>query len=216
MAATLSWPQCVKRSINIFTNKSRSHKPGCRQTFLNPTHGVPNDLHRKFLIFSKSFSNKHCDVIFITYICMRKLAQSWYWLVNINREYRSLMSQYSPVGCKKRILLEVEKYNLYKHKWVRRYLQHHVWHWCCSSYDYCESSLWYTQMRYSGSVDSIRIPSRHTLQWRHNERVGVSNHHRLDCLLSRLFRQENIKAPRHWPLWGESTGDRWIPFTKGE
>ena len=22
---------------------------------------------------------------------------------------------------------------------------------------------------------------------------------------------ENIKAPRHWPLWGEFTGDRWIP-----
>ena len=25
----------------------------------------------------------------------------------------------------------------------------------------------------------------------------------------------NIKAPRHWPLWGEFTGDRWIPRTKG-
>ena len=23
--------------------------------------------------------------------------------------------------------------------------------------------------------------------------------------------QENIKAPRHWPLCGEFTGDRWIP-----
>ena len=26
---------------------------------------------------------------------------------------------------------------------------------------------------------------------------------------------ENIKAPRQWPLWGEFTGDRWIPRTKG-
>ena len=25
----------------------------------------------------------------------------------------------------------------------------------------------------------------------------------------------NIKAPRHWPLCGEVTGDRWIPCTKG-
>ena len=41
---------------------------------------------------------------------------------------------------------------------------------------------------------------------------------------SRLFTQpfiqaqvkENIKAPRHWPLWGEFTGDRWIPRTKGQ
>ena len=28
--------------------------------------------------------------------------------------------------------------------------------------------------------------------------------------------QENIKAPRHWPLWGEFTGDRWTPLTKGQ
>ena len=28
--------------------------------------------------------------------------------------------------------------------------------------------------------------------------------------------QDNIKAPRHWPLWGESNGDRWIPITKGQ
>ena len=28
--------------------------------------------------------------------------------------------------------------------------------------------------------------------------------------------QRNIKAPRHWPLWGEFTGDRWIPLTKGQ
>ena len=27
--------------------------------------------------------------------------------------------------------------------------------------------------------------------------------------------KEEIKAPRHWPLWGEFTGDRWIPRTKG-
>ena len=29
--------------------------------------------------------------------------------------------------------------------------------------------------------------------------------------------KENIKAPRHWPLWGEFTVvDRWIPRTKGQ
>ena len=39
----------------------------------------------------------------------------------------------------------------------------------------------------------------------------------------RLFTQsfktqikENIKAPRHWPLCGEFTGDRWIPRTNGQ
>ena len=28
--------------------------------------------------------------------------------------------------------------------------------------------------------------------------------------------KENVKIPRHWPLWGEVTGDRWIPHTKGQ
>ena len=55
------------------------------------------------------------------------------------------------------------------------------------------------------------------LQWCHNERDDVSNHHPQDCLLNRLFKaqiKESIKAPRHWPLCGEFTGDRWIPHTK--
>ena len=28
--------------------------------------------------------------------------------------------------------------------------------------------------------------------------------------------KENIKAPRHWPLCGKFTGDRWFPRTKGQ
>ena len=27
---------------------------------------------------------------------------------------------------------------------------------------------------------------------------------------------KNIKASRHWPLWGESAANRWIPLTKGQ
>ena len=57
------------------------------------------------------------------------------------------------------------------------------------------------------------------LQWRHNERNGVSNHQPHHCLLNRLFRRrskKNIKAPRHWPLCGKFTGDRWIPRTNGQ
>ena len=59
-------------------------------------------------------------------------------------------------------------------------------------------------------------------QWeKHKEMCGVAH---LDTAVSRLFTQqfiqaeikENIKAPRHWPLWGEFTGDRWIPHTKGQ
>ena len=47
---------------------------------------------------------------------------------------------------------------------------------------------------------------------------------RLKSPASRVFTQafiqaqmkENIKAPRHWPLCGEFTGDRWIPRTNGQ
>ena len=28
--------------------------------------------------------------------------------------------------------------------------------------------------------------------------------------------KESIKAPRHWPLCGEFTDDRWIPRTNGQ
>ena len=38
-----------------------------------------------------------------------------------------------------------------------------------------------------------------------NVHCGVSNHQHIDCLLNRLFRltSEKIKAPRHWPMWGD-------------
>ena len=47
---------------------------------------------------------------------------------------------------------------------------------------------------------------------------------RLKSPASRVFTQafiqaqikENIKAPRYWPLWGEFTGDRWIPRTEDQ
>ena len=66
---------------------------------------------------------------------------------------------------------------------------------------------------------SWMFPFRPPLPWRHNGRDGVSNHQPHSCLLNRLFKAqitENIKAPRHWPLWGEFIGDRWIPHTKGQ
>ena len=52
-----------------------------------------------------------------------------------------------------------------------------------------------------------------------NEYCGISNHWRLDCLFNswfRIIKKENITAPHDWPLWGESTCDRWIPLTKGQ
>ena len=54
----------------------------------------------------------------------------------------------------------------------------------------------------------VQIP----LQWRHNERDSVSNHRRLDCLFKHFFGPRSKKTS----LWGESTGHRWIPLTKGK
>ena len=49
-----------------------------------------------------------------------------------------------------------------------------------------------------------------TLQWRHNERDGVWNRQPHGCIFSHLFKvqiKDNIKAPRHWPLCEEFTGN---------
>ena len=74
------------------------------------------------------------------------------------------------------------------------------------------------QLRWLVNYSKV-VFSYQPLQWRHNERDGISNHERHDCLFNRLFEaqiKENIKAPRHWPLWEEFTGYQWIPRTKGQ
>ena len=57
------------------------------------------------------------------------------------------------------------------------------------------------------------------LQWHQNEFDGISVKSPTWWLftepLIRVQIKKNIKALRHWPLWGEFTSDRWIPRTKG-
>ena len=50
-----------------------------------------------------------------------------------------------------------------------------------------------------------------TITVTYNDRDGVSNYQPHDCLFNRLLNRRIIKAPRHWPLCGEFTGDWWIP-----
>ena len=56
------------------------------------------------------------------------------------------------------------------------------------------------------------------LQWRQNGSDSVSNHQPHDSLLNRYSdaAQKNIKAPHHWPLCGEFTGDQWILRANGQ
>ena len=57
-------------------------------------------------------------------------------------------------------------------------------------------------------LSTVRYTRKHTnthtpLQWRPNERDGVSNHQPHDCLLRRLFKRRSkktLKPPCHWPL----------------
>ena len=56
-----------------------------------------------------------------------------------------------------------------------------------------------------------------TLEWRHSgamasQITGVTNVY--SFVQEKI--KENTKAPRHWPLWGEFTGERRIPLTKGQ
>ena len=57
-----------------------------------------------------------------------------------------------------------------------------------------------------------------TLQWRHNERHGISYHGRLDWLLNHLLRCISKKTSKLWviglKLWAEFTCNRWIPHWK--
>ena len=47
-----------------------------------------------------------------------------------------------------------------------------------------------------GGLSWYFVDDRQTIQWRHNERDGVSNHWRLDCLLSRFFRRRSKKTSK--------------------
>ena len=72
---------------------------------------------------------------------------------------------------------------------------HNPWHVLYWMFDISES-LHYNDVIMSAMVSHI---------------TGVS----IVCLIV-YSGAENIKTPRHWLLWGESIGGRWIPLTKGQ
>ena len=53
-----------------------------------------------------------------------------------------------------------------------------------------------------GHLQQLYWMANTSLQWRHNERHGVSNHHHFDCMFSGFVQvqiKENIKASCQWP-----------------
>ena len=82
-------------------------------------------------------------------------------------------------------------------------------------YRKCKSVLWndfFTHFPWNCDI----VPN--TLQWRHNGHDGVSNHRRLDCLFNRFSSADQRKHQSSASLGfvRETTGDRWIPLTKGK
>ena len=54
----------------------------------------------------------------------------------------------------------------------------------------------YMRLFHSAAPEAVRIKTWRTLQWRHNERDGVSNHQPCDCLFNRLFRHRSKKTQK--------------------
>ena len=93
----------------------------------------------------------------------------------------------------------------------------------------CIQSIWWIHYRFPNREG---VWNHHT----HENRTAIHHFHpsitvtsqwatwRLKSPASRLFTRpfiqaqikENTKAPRHWPLCGEFTGDRWTPRTNGQ
>ena len=57
-----------------------------------------------------------------------------------------------------------------------------------------------------------------SLQWRHNERNGISNHQRLDFCSTVCYGadQRKHRSSATLAFVGGTAGDRWIPITKGQ
>ena len=79
----------------------------------------------------------------------------------------------------------------------------------------CHMLTHYDRLMQQG-ISSNDIDSE-SLRWCQNAWDSVSNRQPNDCFLTFIQTQikESIKAPCHWPLCGEFTGDRWILRTNG-
>ena len=74
--------------------------------------------------------------------------------------------------------------------------------------DLCEQS----------DIPSIFSHYPETLLLRHNGRDSITNHqpHIVYSAVYSGVNQRKHPGPRHWPLRGEFTGDRWIPHTNDQ
>ena len=63
-------------------------------------------------------------------------------------------------------------------------------------YKKCRSLVSTQQLRDAMESSLNNRRAMHPLRWRHNDRDGISNHRRLDCLLNNLFRRRSKKKSK--------------------
>ena len=83
--------------------------------------------------------------------------------------------------------------------------------WC---YGYAEMRSTAIFLEMLSAILNDAIPSMHYSDVIMSTMASQSTN--LTIVYSTIQIKEHIKAPRHWPLWGEFTGDRWIPRRKGQ
>ena len=142
-------------------------------------------------------------------------------LCNRNFELAGYNRQKSPdIEDKVRLYLYLSTANSYPKKLhFHKYLWIRVW--CCLRQPRVLDSTWFGQTVVTHMF--VLMPWRHRFIF-HITMTSQWALWRLKSPASRLFTQsfiqvhikENIKAPRHWPLCEEFTGDRWIPRTNGQ
>ena len=90
------------------------------------------------------------------------------------------------------------------------------------SFRQCKCFLWLLNHHYWRDNGLAGHAGRADCHYHHSDVIMTTIASQITSLMivTQFFIQtqikENIKAPRHWPLCGEFTGDRWIPRTKGQ
>ena len=117
-----------------------------------------------------------------------------------------------------------ERPSVYIDHIIGRFIQVSIFRFSCSQFD--NTYVYMRKRTRSSSVYILVVGTQQrnvysliALEWRHNEHDGGWNHQPHDCLLNRLFRRKSKKTSKPCVtgfLWGEFTGDRWIPRTKGQ
>ena len=170
------------------------------------------------IFLSQENCNKTCHVDIIKW---KHFPRYWFFVRGIHRlpmysPQKKIVTQKFDVFIDLRLNIRISKHS--KRRWFKTPS-------CplrCQCNSIC-SQCWVYRFLITTSADAgiseVNCLIYMALELSHKERNSVSDHQSHDCLFNRLFKaqiKENIKASRHLPLWGEFTGHRWIPCTKGQ